>query len=378
MHSYKKVSGMTAEIKITRCYGCGALLQSLNKYEPGFVSQKRTENNENLCDRCFRLRNPDGKNFQTIDTEYSNLIKNAITNDAIFCYIVDAFFWKGSISANLNKLLKGAKIVVIINKIDILPDDINKSYVKEMIEKDFNAQGITPISFEFSSINDDLSNHNLIEKINKLREGKDVYFVGASRVGKSALINEFLKIYDNKTNRTITKQKMENSEIYLTAVPLDQTSTLFDTPGIFDSTSMVNQVEKKTLRYIIPRYKINNNSFPMKEGESLILGGVGIIDYVKGDKADFDLYFSRDIGIVKTKSSKTFAEFNKGISDFSLFPLSSTITSNENLIENKINVPNINKPLFLSIHGLGKLKVVGQGQEISIYLPQGVLVSFDD
>lgn len=41
--TYKKVSGMTAEIKIRRCYGCGSLLQSQDRFEAGLYPRNVKE-----------------------------------------------------------------------------------------------------------------------------------------------------------------------------------------------------------------------------------------------------------------------------------------------------------------------------------------------
>jgi len=378
MRSYKKVSGMTAEIKITRCYGCGSLLQSINRYEAGYVSENRSEYTENLCDRCYRLRHPNGSKEQTIDADYINMINSAKANDALFFYIVDAFFWKGSISSNLNSLLKDARIILIINKTDILPDDFRKEEIKDIILKDFESQNLKFESVLFSSINDSDSVKDLMVKINELRNGKDVYFIGSSRVGKSALINEFLKFYNNETGRTITKEKVGDSEIYLTAIPLDNNATLYDTPGIFEPTTMVNQIDRKALRYVIPRFKVIDNEISIKDGESIIIGGLAIIDYSHSESSNIKMYFSKDINIEKVKTSRSLVEFNNMVSENKILPTSSTITSSENLVENKITIPETNNKVYVSIHGLGKFEIIGSNQELILHLPANVLFSFDE
>lgn len=377
MHSYKKVSGMTAEIKITRCYGCGALLQTLNRYEAGYVSPSRANSNENLCDRCYKLRHPNGDNFQTVNKDFTALIKTAIGEDALICYIIDAFFWKGSLSLGLNKLLQGGRVVVILNKIDILPDSISKEEIKEYVDADLKKNNIHPISYIYTSINDMKSIQALMSNLDTLRKGKDIYFIGTSRVGKSALINEFLKFYDNHTGRTITKENFGENDLSLTAIPLDEDTTLYDTPGVFESTTMVNQIERKALKYVVPRNKVIENSLSLKEGESLLLGGLAIIDYKSGNKADWKMYFSKDISVKKVKTTKALAEFNKSIEDNVAFPTSATIQKGENLVETELTLPKTEKEIVLSIYGLGKIKLLGQDQVLVFHLPKEVLISID-
>ena len=40
---------------MTKCMGCGITLQSSSKDSLGYITNEET----NLCERCFRLKNPD-------------------------------------------------------------------------------------------------------------------------------------------------------------------------------------------------------------------------------------------------------------------------------------------------------------------------------
>lgn len=52
-----KASGLTAEIRVRRCYGCGAILQSNDPNEAGYIPKEKFDSDDqNLCERCYKLR----------------------------------------------------------------------------------------------------------------------------------------------------------------------------------------------------------------------------------------------------------------------------------------------------------------------------------
>lgn len=75
--------------------------------------------------------------------------------------------------------------------------------------------------------------------------------------------------YDNETGRNITSERIGTEGLTLTKIPLDKDSTLFDTPGIFNPTSILNQVERRTLKYIIPHVAVSAVEDNLKSGESM-------------------------------------------------------------------------------------------------------------
>lgn len=115
--TYKKVSGMTAEIKIRRCYGCGSLLQSQDRFEAGFVSKKREGNDEGLCDRCFDLRHPSQGTNQTLDYDFAQLLMKARDKGALFCYVFDSFSFDASIVLGLSDYIGKIFLLFLLKEI---------------------------------------------------------------------------------------------------------------------------------------------------------------------------------------------------------------------------------------------------------------------
>lgn len=75
----------------------------------------------------------------------------------------------------------------------------------------------------------------MIEKIEKLRRGRDVYVVGVTNVGKSTLINAIIKEITGEKDIITTSRFLELT-LDKIEIPIDDGSYIFDTPGLFTVT----------------------------------------------------------------------------------------------------------------------------------------------
>lgn len=75
--SRTKTSGLTKEIKIKRCYGCGAILQSDHKGQSGYILKSKLDSNEDqLCERCFKLRHySEDDGVPHFNEDYATILK---------------------------------------------------------------------------------------------------------------------------------------------------------------------------------------------------------------------------------------------------------------------------------------------------------------
>lgn len=372
MHStYKKVSGMTAEIKIRRCYGCGAVLQSQDKFEPGYVSKKRADKDEGLCDRCFDLRHSSLDPNQTLDSDFAEFLKKAKENGALFCYVFDSFALDASFVPGLNEFL-GSNILAIFTKRDILPTSWKNDDIIESFRSQLKMNGIEPLDIILTSAYQSFDFDAFMEKIEKYRKGKDVYFLGANQVGKSSLINNFLMKYDNETGRNITSEKIGNEGMVLTAIPLDKDSTLFDTPGIFNPKSILNQVERRTLKYIVPHVAVSSVYDELDKGNSIFLGALARIDNIGEEDLSLKFYFARDVIRTSSKIGDADLKFTSLCASGDGKPASATVKSIADLEKHTFKIPDDTNAL-VSIYGYGKIVIQkGKGQAVDVYAPKGV------
>ena len=81
----KKNSGLTAEIRVKRCYGCGAILQTNDPNDVGYIPPEKYESDdETLCERCYKLRHyskySESKNF---NLDYITILSHAKEEKAL-------------------------------------------------------------------------------------------------------------------------------------------------------------------------------------------------------------------------------------------------------------------------------------------------------
>lgn len=93
----KKNSGVTNEIRIRRCYGCGAVLQDKNPKMTGYIPTiKLKQEDEQLCERCYKLRHYNEQDDQDpqFNSDYESILKEAVKTQALIIYVLDIFPWK--------------------------------------------------------------------------------------------------------------------------------------------------------------------------------------------------------------------------------------------------------------------------------------------
>lgn len=375
-----KESGLTAEIRVKRCYGCGAILQCDDANETGYVPpEKFASDEETLCERCYKLRHySQYKESKDINIDYITILDNAKEEDALAVYVFNAFSLNGSILDGLGQYLPN-KVLVVINKRDLLPKTYSDEYLINQVKALLKEQNIKPLDILITSASSSKTTNipTLIEDINKYRQGKDVYFIGAYQVGKSSLINSLLMAYKNETNRVITTSPYPGTTLDVISIPLDKDASLYDTPGIYNNKSIVSKLEGKIIKYVLPRNEVRPENYQAKDGQSFLFSNLARMDFVKGEKTNFTFYKSNDLTIQRAKINKAdelFAQIAKNDSldtrserFDSINALSKTSLKAIKGVQNRIR-----------IYGLGFIEFNGDEQEIDIYAPSGVEVTIEE
>lgn len=376
-----KISGVTREIKIKRCYGCGAILQSSDKKGAGYIDKERLESNEDLlCQRCYRLRHYNEDNqIPHFNEDFNKILIKAKEKDSLIVLVLDTFSLNGSLEEGLIKSMNELKITnifVLLNKRDVLPKSYSDEKIINHTLDTLAVCGIKPLDMLLVS---SVKNYNLdtmMARIEELRKGNDVYFVGVSQVGKSSIINSLLKNYQNKTDKFITTSLYPGTTIDVIKIPLDRNSYIYDTAGIFNAKSMINNVERSILKHIIPRSEISPRVYQLNEEQSLLLGAIARVDYLKGPKGktSFTFICSNNIKIERVKLSNANKTFSSLVITKQTTPVSSMIQDLKDLHVTHLHMPDSGN-VAISIAGLAVIVLDACGQDIDIYAPEKVMIS---
>lgn len=378
MFKKPKSSGVTAEIRVRRCYGCGAILQDQDPEEVGYIPpEKFATGEEALCQRCYKLRHYSTmKKTSSIDIDYATILADAKDNEALVVYVLNAFCLTSSLIPSIGKYLSD-NVLVVVNKRDILPKNYSEDYIKAYVTKALEKEKIKPLDIILTSSAKEYNIDEIIKEIKAYRNDKSVYFIGAYQVGKSSLINCLLRKYINSTDKMITTSPYPGTTLDVISIPIDDKSYIYDTPGIYNEKSIISFVEPEQVKYIIPRSEIKPEVYQTKDGQSFLFSNLARIDMLSGEKCDITVYKSNDITIDRCKTLKADASFKELAMNKDVVPHTDKVQDIADLDHYDFKVE---KEGFYRIRivGLGFIEFKGIDQEFRIYAPKGVEIFMEE
>ena len=355
-----------------KCYGCGKELQCTDEGAAGYVPPKVLETRESiLCQRCFKLQHYNtNSQLELVTDEFVEILKSVGRDDALIVYVIDMFAFESSIIENLPSYINNKPVLILANKRDLVPASVNDTKLNQWIKNRLNELGINNIidviiCSGYTNYHTDL----IFDKIDSLRNKKDVYIIGNSNVGKSTFINSLLKNYSNNTQKFITTSYFPGTTLNVINIPLDKSSYIYDTPGIITKNSMYYVVEPKILKYILPRKEIKPITFQLKNNQTLILGGLACFSFLEGKDTNFTTYFSNFVNVVRCKYDKREATFNSLVKNKNIHPVSSNVTNSDVLKKVKLEITQTGK-IDVVISGYGWISFEANNQTIEIDIPK--------
>ena len=274
---------------IKKCSGCGIVLQDTDSNKEGYVDDL----NKDLCERCFRLRNYGVYKYTCRDNSSYEKILDKINKDDLVVYVVNI------LNLNLELLSKFKKVLLVITKRDLLPKSVKDYKIIKYIEN-MNINSIVDIEIVSSIKNYNLD--SLYNKINKYNKTGYVYLVGNTNSGKSTLLNKIIKNYTSMSPN-ITESMYPSTTLDKIDIVINDKLTIVDTPGIISSGSVINYMDKKMLKKIIPKTEIRPITFQLSGSGSLIIEDIIRIDY-KTVNTSMTVYMANNLRIRKLSDSK--------------------------------------------------------------------------
>ncbi|GCF92323.1 ribosome biogenesis GTPase YqeH [Enterococcus florum] len=299
------------------CIGCGAEIQTKNPKEIGFTPpsalEKGLENGEVYCQRCFRLRHYNEiQDVSLTDDDFLHLLNELGKTDALIVNVVDIFDFNGSLIPGLHRFIGDNPVLLVGNKVDILPKSLKKNRLTQWMRERAHEEGLRPVEVLLTSARKAHQMQELLDKIEEYREGRDVYVVGVTNVGKSTLINQIIK-QTAGVQDLITTSQFPGTTLDKIEIPLDDGHFLIDTPGIIHRHQMAHYLGKKDLKIIAPHKEIKPKTYQLNSGQTLFLGGLARFDFIQGERSAFVAYVSNDLMIHRTKLEKADAFYQKHI-----------------------------------------------------------------
>lgn len=287
-----------------KCIGCGVSLQNKDKNLLGYTSNL----NNNLCERCFRIRNYNDYKFVIKDnSDYIDILNNVSKTKDLVLFVVDLI----NISKHLEDISKylNNNVLLVLSKRDLLP---KSCYDKKLMEY-FDNYKLNIVDKVVISSNKNYNLDELYEKINQYKTSNRVYVVGFTNSGKSTLINKILYNYSNN-DTVITTSNLPSTTLDSIEICVNDNLTLIDTPGLLDAGDISNNVDSKTLKHIIPNREIKPKTYQIKDRQSIIIEDLARIDL--DSKNSVTIYMSNNLNIKRVyKDTDELKNLNKKIID---------------------------------------------------------------
>ena len=266
---------------IKKCEGCGIILQTENINKEGYVDNIE----KNICERCFKLKNYGEYKEVSMDNKTYKQILSTIPKDSLVVYLTSL------LNINLDYIKEFENVIIVLTKKDLLPKSVKDYKLINYISNQTNNYLDIEIISSIKNYNLD----NLLSKIKKYSNNKEVYFVGLTNSGKSTLINKLIKNYSDK-NVEITTSMYPSTTLNKIEINIDNIK-IIDTPGLLSDGSILNSLSLKEIKKVTPKKEIKPRSYQLKGNGSLLIEDYVRIDYYTDN--NIAIYLANNLNITK-------------------------------------------------------------------------------
>ena len=255
---------------MTKCVGCGIKLQEKDKNELGYTPNLNNE----LCERCFKLKNYNILTNKGINIDNDKLINKINELNTCVLFLVD-FINLDSEVIDAYKKIKSKK-TLIITKADIIPKNIKYQKLIQNIKNIYDIKEDLILTSSKTKLN--------IKTITKLcLEEKNICLAGFTNAGKSSLINALV-------GSDITVSKKSNTTQDFIKLNVDGIN-IYDAPGFMSNINREN----------IPRSIIRPITYQFPSKHYLLIKDIKLNIL---ENANFTIYVGNEANIIRRKENE--------------------------------------------------------------------------
>ena len=357
------------------CIGCGAKLQSEEEnkagYVPSSVLKRPTEELEEIyCQRCFRLRHyNEVSDVELTDDDFLTMLNEISAKDALIVNVVDIFDFSGTLITGMQRFAGSNHLIVVGNKADLLPKSLGEGRIRQWMLERLHEVGIRPREVVLTSAKSKESIRAFMEVLDEERNGRDVYIVGSTNVGKSTIINQIINIATDSPD-VITTSYFPGTTLGSIEIPLEDGKNIIDTPGIIQRTNLTHHLSRDDLKKVIPQREVKPIVYQLNERQTIFIGGLARFDYLKGsEKQPFVFYNANDLQLHRTKMEKAETLYEKQLGQMLNPPSEYTAKEYPPLKRHQFT---IEEPSDIVVSGLGWVSIHEENTKVAMWAPEGV------
>ena len=248
-----------------------------------------------VCARCHTLRNYGKVKDESMENLLPNFdfervvgarLKKAYGRRAVVLMVVDGSDFDGSfprIAAEVlaktdeqlglawqeGKAGNTPRLLVVMNKIDLLPRQISPNRLEQWVRRRSKAGGVTRVAgVHLVSAFRGWGVEQLAEHIKQLAGPRgDCWVVGAQNAGKSSLINSLAKFAGEERKKTaLTEAAVPGTTIGVLKLEgiLPARARLFDTPGLIHPHQLSTKLNREEQKLVEVRKELKPRTFRVK------------------------------------------------------------------------------------------------------------------
>jgi 30S ribosome assembly GTPase len=354
------------------CIGCGVKVQTDHPAELGYAPPSALDKEMIICQRCFKLKHyNEVQDVSLTDDDFLEILNQVGKTDSLIVKIVDIFDFNGSWLPGLHRFVGGNDVLLVGNKVDLLPKSVKPNRLKQWMKESAKELGLNPVDVLLVSAEKGRQIAEAAEAIEHYRNGKDVYVVGCTNVGKSTFINRLIKQVSGEDD-IITTSHFPGTTLDMIEIPLDDGQSLIDTPGIINHHQMAHFVDKRDFKVIMPKKEIKPKVYQLNEEQTLYFGGLARLDYVAGGRRSLTCYVSNELNIHRTKLENADELYKTHAGELLTPPRKEGMDNFPPLIAHEFTIKEGKMDIVFS--GLGWVTVNEPGARIVAHVPKGVSV----
>jgi len=358
------------------CEGCGAPLQSEHPEAPGYVPAHVARRGEPVvCRRCFRINNYGKEEKVKTDSENAwATVMDVVRSVGCCIMVVDVLDFEGSFIPDLADLARG-KLILAANKVDLLPaktpvEEVGRWIDARLASLGLKAEGIYPISARSG-----YGVRVLLDAARKLSgKGGHVGLVGATNVGKSTLVNRWLKGTEAE-GPTVSRFPGTTLGVVTREVSTAGLVVL-DTPGLISRGRVTDILCHDCATHFVPEAPLASKLIRLAPGHSVVFGGLAAFTPL-GEPEEEHLLLAFAAGEVPIQKVRTerftlrTASLEPGRSQL-LCPQCQESLSRTGWEE---VVTDVGEMEDVCVHGLGWISPRRKGMKVRVTLPAGALAT---
>ncbi|MBD0379046.1 ribosome biogenesis GTPase YqeH [Paenibacillus sedimenti] len=360
--------------EIMHCAGCGVELQIEEQGKLGYVPVEAFQKEPIICQRCYRIKHYNESSSITLQQDdFLKLLSHVGNTKALVVNIVDIFDFEGSMISSLARFVGSNPILLVVNKIDLLPKVTNPNKIINWVQRRAKEHSLRVVDIVLCSAKKNIGFDRVISAVAEHRGNRDVYVVGATNVGKSTLINRLISDYSD-LDAELTTSQYPGTTLDLVKIPLDDGRYIVDTPGIVYSHRLTEVVTKRDLSRIMPDKPLKPIVFQLNSEQTLFFGAMARFDFIKGEHQSFTCYTSNAVQIHRTKLERADELYEGHKGEMLVPPVKADLDELPKLVKHPIHIPK-GKRMDVLISGLGWIKVNSEaGAELAVHAPKGIKV----